>query len=442
MFIDQLRVLGVMAALLSAVAHVLGATNGSPTNQWSGYAVTGEQLSVTYVTGSWRVPVVQCSGSSVTGVGIFVGIDGYPGSASTVEQVGTAVYCDANANAHYYAFYEFAPRPPTPPGMYPVGPGDVISAWVSCTTGTQFTVQLTDVTRSSLPLINANQPNGFSGNCSSAEWIVEDPATKTRGLYPLVNFGEVNFAVDSATVAGRSATIGSFASRVAITMTSNGKTSGNVEAVPSSLFKNGANFSVTQLTWSDTFDADVVGSFPSGWISSGNSAASVDNTSYVSPPNSLQMDGVLGGCDAALAFRQILVAPPFTLQMSVRNGNETLTGCHPLRGTAQINTGSSWTTPGVFLFQFDSSGNLITYGGPTLTGAPLLDWNTVTIAYEFTDSNTVSITYWINGQPGIVVTRPAVSQESSMVWLGIAAQEGTAWFDNIIVAPGLVGPLR
>ena len=38
---------------------------------------------------------------------------------------------------------------------------------------------------------------------------------------------------------------------------------------------------------------------------------------------------------------------------------------------------------------------------------PLLQWNTVRIAYEFINPNTISTTYWINDQPDAVVTGPA-----------------------------------
>jgi hypothetical protein len=202
---------------------------------------------------------------------------------------------------------------------------------------------------------------------------------------------------------------------------------------------NAATFTTAPLLapgWTDDFDSYALGSFPSTWINSGNNAVSVVNTFDVSPPQSLQMYGIVGGCWGAVASRQLALSPPFTVRVSVRNNNEALSGCDPYRGVVSLLTGPSWTYPGVELWGFDQTGNLYTtvFGGQELASLPLLQWNTVAIAYEFIDTSTVSTTYWINGQPGIVVTRPAASQEASMTWLALAGVEGTAWFDNVEVS--------
>jgi hypothetical protein len=214
---------------------------------------------------------------------------------------------------------------------------------------------------------------------------------------------------------------------------------------PGGSASNAATFTIapnSALGWTDDFDSYALGSFPSTWTNSGNNAVSVVNTFDVSPPQSLQMYGVVGGCWAALAHRQLVVSPPFAVQVSVRNNNEALSGCHPGRGILQLFTGPSWTTPAVDLFAFDQTGNLWTNqtaaysgqpAGQELASLPLLQWNTVAIAYGFVDTSTVSTTYWINGQPGIVVTRPAASGEASMTWLTLDTGEGTAWFDNVEV---------
>jgi hypothetical protein len=197
--------------------------------------------------------------------------------------------------------------------------------------------------------------------------------------------------------------------------------------------------------WSDDFGSYTLGSFPSAWVNSGNNGGSVVNT-YAAPGStqSLQMYGQVGGCWATLAHRQLQVTPPFTVQVSIRNGNEATSGCHPDRGFVGLNTGPSWTTAGVALLDSAQSGAL--YAGSSLSGgqflenASLLQWNTIRMGYEFVNSSTVQVTYWIDGQPGITITRPAVAQEASMAWLTLAAEEGTAWFDNVQVIPGVAPP--
>jgi Peptidase A4 family len=198
MSIYRLEILALLA-LLPLVEQVYAAGTSptfTTTNNWGGYAVTGGNLSVTNVTGSWRVPKSECGGTAGSDTAIFVGIDGYPPSDPNVEQVGTAAYCTAAGKIAYYAFYEFVCAgcpPPSPPGQYPVKPGDTISAAVSCNGGTEFTVQLMDGTTT---LFTANQPAGFSAACSSAEWVVDDPAEGLNlPLFPLTSFEQAEFGV-------------------------------------------------------------------------------------------------------------------------------------------------------------------------------------------------------------------------------------------------------
>lgn len=100
-----------------------------------------------------------------------------------------------------------------------------------------------------------------------------------------------------------------------------------------------AGFAQSTGGWKDNFDSGMLGTFPNGWMNSGNSAVSVSNAFYVSPGNSVQMYGIVRGCWAALAHRQVVLSPPFTVQISVRNGDEALSGCHPVRATLGLNVG-------------------------------------------------------------------------------------------------------
>jgi len=59
---------------LSTVPRIRAGTDTS--TNWSGYAVTGSQGSVTYVAGSWIVPTVTASATNSYS-SFWVGIDGY-----------------------------------------------------------------------------------------------------------------------------------------------------------------------------------------------------------------------------------------------------------------------------------------------------------------------------------------------------------------------------
>lgn len=111
-------------------------------SNWSGYAITGANDSVSDVKGSWIVPAIQiaCQPNTTQYSSFWVGIDGY--SSNTVEQIGTDSDCQ-NGKPVYYAWYEFYPK--FADNLFTVYPNDIISAEVKYSGG-QFTVTITDVT--------------------------------------------------------------------------------------------------------------------------------------------------------------------------------------------------------------------------------------------------------------------------------------------------------
>jgi hypothetical protein len=189
--------------------------------------------------------------------------------------------------------------------------------------------------------------------------------------------------------------------------------------------------------WSENFDEYPLNSFPSAnWTPSGNNGTSIVNTTYISKPQSVQMLGQVGGCWAALIHRQLEVKPPFTIEMYVRNGNETVSGCHPQRAEPQLQTGPSWTDPNRVLWNFDASGHFIVPG--TTTGPQLspLTWVKIGVSYELSDATHVKMNYSINDKFYKSVTVAQDTYESQLVWLSLQAAEGTVWYDNVSVASG------
>lgn len=242
---------------------------------WSGYAVTGANGSVTSVSGSWIVPPVTCptapttptrgfgrsfSGSSVPSsyASFWVGIDGW--TSSTVEQIGTDSDCSSGTPT-YYAWYEFYPQPSYYAGeLTNLSPGDVIDASVTYNSNGTFTATIADKSKN-LSYTTTFTPgagrHATVAERSSAEWIIEAPSSNS-GILPLANFGTIALGEDTtkvantcqATVAGTTATIGGLASVAGVTewqatmITESGSTT---KALPSSLSADGSSFTETWL---------------------------------------------------------------------------------------------------------------------------------------------------------------------------------------------------
>jgi hypothetical protein len=193
---------------------------------WAGYAVTGQQGSFTSVSASWTQPAVSCSGAEEFDA-FWVGLDG--DGTQTVEQTGTDTDCD-QPDSFYQGWYEVYPLPPVTYNN-PVKPGDAMSASVVSNGGNAFTLTLTDATEHWTHVTRQTSPEAGLG---SAEIIAEAPSSGQQVL-PLGNFGTLGFT--GATVNGK--TFGSTGDLSAITMASGAGTL----AAPSAL--NGSAFSVT-----------------------------------------------------------------------------------------------------------------------------------------------------------------------------------------------------
>src|SRR6266478_4625824 len=116
------------------IRHQAASTN------WSGYAATTGTY--TSVSASWTEPTGTCSGSAKYS-SFWVGLDGY--NSSTVEQTGSEVDC-SGSTPKYYSWYEMYPA-------YPVNfsntvrPGDHFTGSVTHTSGSSYTLKLSDTTQ-------------------------------------------------------------------------------------------------------------------------------------------------------------------------------------------------------------------------------------------------------------------------------------------------------
>jgi hypothetical protein len=257
----------------------------SESYNWSGYAVTGAQGSVSDVKASWVVPTATCSStppppSQGPYASFWVGIDGW--TSNSVEQIGTDSDCvnaaDTQGNTPtYYAWFEFYPQgayfignPNTNFADKPMAPGDSISAEVKATgtcggsprhhnggSGVQFTVSIADVSKG----WNFNTTSCVNAQQTSAEWIAETPygcSTRTRYCI-LTNFGAADYGdeytlpadTSSATISGKTGSISSFGTSVQQTIMVSDP-AGVEMAAPSALADNDtdgdSNFIVTYVS--------------------------------------------------------------------------------------------------------------------------------------------------------------------------------------------------
>lgn len=222
-----------------AMIHERHGNNVTSTN-WSGYAVTGPNGSVTDVKGSWVLPALNCQNTPNASSALWVGIDGY--SSNTVEQIGTDADC-VNGVPTYYPWFEFYPHQSFIIDNFPLSPGSVISAEVKAGSKGQFSVIIHSGSQTFSTTTKVS-----SANQSSAEWIVEAPSS--GGTLPLADFISASFGdnytsvggTSFATVRGSTQPIGPLSSGNVDQITMIGK-SGAIKAQPSALASDNASFS-------------------------------------------------------------------------------------------------------------------------------------------------------------------------------------------------------
>ncbi|HET8977555.1 MAG TPA: G1 family glutamic endopeptidase [Solirubrobacteraceae bacterium] len=196
---------------------------------WSGYSVDGSNASA--VSGSWTQPIATCSPGETSWSSPWLGIDG--DLSNTVEQIGTDSDCDSGTPT-YYAWYEMYPKQPVTISMA-IHPGDVMSARVTATSASSFTLTLTDTTTGAT---YTTTQASKKARRTSVEWIMEGPS----GSGGLTDFGSMPFSAAAATINGTSQSLFSFgAAANPITMVTS---SGITRSAPSPVSSSGG-FTVT-----------------------------------------------------------------------------------------------------------------------------------------------------------------------------------------------------
>lgn len=209
---------------------------------WAGYIVGATKGHVTCVEGTWAQPKVRCPSSGQTSVAVWVGIDGssavggMPNASATLAQTGTIANCD-RGTASYGAWYEFLPDlQQVAPMAVPVKAGDKIWAQVRSLGRGAFMATLINLTQR----VGATQEWTLQAPpLLTAEWIVEDPASRCSGtsctFVTLSRFATVSLN-GAVTINGRRYALNAVPARYLRTSINR---SGKTLATPSSLTSRG-----------------------------------------------------------------------------------------------------------------------------------------------------------------------------------------------------------
>lgn len=210
---------------------------------WSGYSAVTDLNnpacnSVTFAYASWVVPKVTPA-SKDTYSATWVGIDGY--TSKTVEQIGTE-HDYISGQEQYYAWFAVYPKAAFKIVGFPVSPGDVMSASVEYLGNNVFKMIIQNNTQMVAVIIPTQYTVLTNTQRSSADFIVEAPASSKK-ILPLTNFTTEYMFGCGATINGISSLLNNCSwKNVAIEMVNR---NGVTKAEPSLIIQGNDAFFVT-----------------------------------------------------------------------------------------------------------------------------------------------------------------------------------------------------
>jgi hypothetical protein len=180
-FVRMLAVAIVVAMLAGVLMLAAAVTRAAVSTNWAGYVSKGHGASARFgrVVGSWAQPTASCTHAVIYSA-FWVGLGGYSGGATKLEQTGTEADCSKSGRPLYAAWYEILPNPPMHARLG-VRPGDVIAASVTThqtgvvlhlrnlTTGRQSASRFTRITPT------RPQPSGSLRRLRMWEWRLSHP---------------------------------------------------------------------------------------------------------------------------------------------------------------------------------------------------------------------------------------------------------------------------
>lgn len=203
-------------------------------SNWSGYFSATSGTKYTAVYGSWTADSPTSSGSTTSYDGTWIGIGGI--TSTDLIQAGINNSVTSAGAITTQVFYETLPSPAKTIVGFKVLPGDTIIVSIVESATNSWTITIQDTTQKETYTNTVN----YTSSLSSAEWIEEDPSQTNGQLYPLDNFGTVNFYQTTATANGSSNNLTQLNAN-SITMVNS---TGATVAQPSVIGSDNASFSV------------------------------------------------------------------------------------------------------------------------------------------------------------------------------------------------------
>ena len=203
-------------------------------SNWSGYFSATSGTKYTAVYGSWTADSPTSSGSTTSYDGTWIGIGGI--TSTDLIQAGVNNSVTSAGAISTQVFYETLPSPAKTIVGFKVLPGDTIIVSIVESATNSWTITIQDTTQKETYTNTVN----YTSSLSSAEWIEEDPSQTNGQLYPLDNFGTVNFYQTTATANGSSNNLTQLNAN-SITMVNS---TGATVAQPSVIGSDNASFSV------------------------------------------------------------------------------------------------------------------------------------------------------------------------------------------------------
>ena len=203
------------------------------------------------------------------------------------------------------------------------------------------------------------------------------------------------------------------------------------------------------LPWCDNFENPT---WTTNWHGSGNvSGIFVDNSSSFTGSSSLSMFGLIGSCWAAVATHPIEMNLPMEITFAMRNGSESIFGCHAFRAAFGLRSGGpDWfNCPCPQLLRVLPNGEielpLSTNNPSVFSGYTLNTWQNMRCRLETPGDGLLHVQFWVNDAFLSEFTLPEEAWMSQSAFVDISSQEGTTWFDDVCVTalcePAVVGSI-
>ncbi len=176
-----------------ASCTIASTTTPTTSDCWSGYVQQGTTYS--RVSAEWNVPSVsQESSSAWYAASTWIGVGGW--NTSGLFQAGTTEE-SYDGTLYYFVWDENLPGQQTGVYRFAVNPGDTISATISQSSGSTWTLTVEDKTTGKTD----NQTESYTGSTASAEFIQEAPSSEgsVLPLDPYETFPFYHAEVDGVT---------------------------------------------------------------------------------------------------------------------------------------------------------------------------------------------------------------------------------------------------